>query len=80
MTRLEIEIGEIVLRGVPAEYADDLGPLVEERLSLLAGGPVEAHPDGLLTRGTPHVADRQALADLVAHEVWAQTEIQRGGG
>ena len=35
-TVLEIEIGEIVLHGLPAEhasYVDGLGPLVQQRLS-----------------------------------------------
>ena len=41
VTRLEIEIGEIVLRDLPAAYAgyaDGLGPLVEQRLAASAEG------------------------------------------
>lgn len=80
MTRLEIEVGEIVLRDLPAEYAgyaDGLGPLVEQRLAALAQG--HAVPDRVV--GAPEVSDRAALADLVARQVWsaARPHTERAG-
>ncbi len=53
MTRYEIELGEVVLRGVPRGYADGLASLIEERLAELAAvaemGALAAHgaPDRL---------------------------------
>lgn len=81
MTRVEIEVGEIVLRGLPAEcagYADGLGPLVEQRLAALAQG--HAAPERIV--GAPEVRDRAALADLVARQVWsaARPHTERAGG
>lgn len=59
MTRFEIDVDEIVVRGLPAtQVPDDLGRLVETRLAQLARGE---EPQGTT-----------ALAELVADGVWAE--------
>lgn len=68
MTRLEIDIDELVLRGLPAEYVHALPPLVQQRLSELAQRREPVVPR---FTGEP-VADVGALADLVARQVWAE--------
>jgi hypothetical protein len=63
MTRFEIDVEEIVVRGLPAaQVPDDLGPLVEERLLQLARGE---EPQGTAAGVT-------GLAALVADGVWAE--------
>jgi hypothetical protein len=63
MTRFEIDVEEIVVRGLPAaQVPDDLGRLVEARLAQLARGE---EPQGT-------TAGSAALAELVADGVWAE--------
>jgi hypothetical protein len=85
MTRLEIHVERLVLRGVPEEFAAGLGELVERRLTELAttgrrpDEPPPTRPDP--RRGTAAaggaVADRDALAALVADRIW--TASREGG-
>jgi hypothetical protein len=67
VTRLEVEIGDVVLRGVPPEYGaghgSGFGALVEDRIGALARG--ESRDTGIADR-----EGEQALADLVAEQVW----------
>ena len=67
MTRLELEVGDLVLRGLPASYGEGFGPLIEERLGALARG-VEISPGGL--------GPQAALADRVARQVWEEVRPQ----
>ena len=70
MTRLEIEVDELVLRGLPAAYAgyaDGLAPLVEQRLGRSWPGAAARGP---ARRTRRPVTDQAALADLVARQVW----------
>jgi hypothetical protein len=84
MTRVEIHIDELVLRGLPQEYVDALPPLVERRLTELAQRREPVVPR--VARGP--VADVGALADLVARQVWAEArtsgwadpDAAQGGG
>jgi hypothetical protein len=81
MTRLEIRIERLVLRGVPEEYANGLRELVERRLTELAtAGPSTDEADGA-ARGNAAtattVADREALAALVADRIL--TASREGG-
>jgi hypothetical protein len=70
MTRLEIHIDELVLRGLPQEYADQLRLLVGQRLTELA-----QRPEVVSSRQTQEpIADAGALADLVARHVLAQID------
>jgi hypothetical protein len=68
MTRLEIHIDELVLRGLPQEYADRLPLLVEQRLTELAQRR-EVVPSA---QTHEPIADVGSLADLVARQVLAQ--------
>jgi hypothetical protein len=68
VTRLEMEIGDVVLRGVPAAYGASFGTLVEERINTLARGES-------LEPGAEDPDDERSLADLVAHQVW--DEVRR---
>jgi hypothetical protein len=61
MTRLEVEVGEVVLRGVPAAYGVGFGPLVEQRLADLARGA-----EGDVAAAGPQAA----LVNQVAGQVW----------
>jgi hypothetical protein len=72
MTDFEVEIADVVLRGVPATYRLTFGALVEDRIGVLArGGELPGHPgDG---------ADEQALAELVARQVWGEVRRATGG-
>jgi hypothetical protein len=88
MTRIEIHIDRLVLRGVPDELAVGIGPLVEARLAELAstGHPLDA-PDAASARaGTggrdrgARVGSRQALADLVANRVWSASRTGGASG
>lgn len=80
MTRIDLQIDHLVLRGVPAEVAEGIGPLVEERLSELA----TADRRGATTPGwavaTPRralpVSDRDDLAAHIARDVWASARAQ----
>ena len=87
MTRIEVHIDRLVLRGVPAEFAEGLGPLIEQRLSELAtadrrGDAAPLQPEPRTRRERP-AADRETLATRVARDVWAaakphlQTGAQR---
>jgi hypothetical protein len=75
MTRFDLHIDHLVLRGVPAELAEGIGPLVEQRLSELATadrrgdeapGWVAAAP-----RRSQPVTDRDGFAAQIARDVWA---------
>lgn len=60
MSRIEVEIGELVLRGVPHSDAAAVSALVAARIEALAGGSDE--PAG----------EEHPLADQVAHAVWSE--------
>lgn len=68
MTRLELDIGDVVLRGLPPTYAATFGPLVEERIAALARGETT-------DPGRQDLDGEQSLADQVAHRVW--DEVRR---
>ena len=68
MTRVELDIGDVVLRGVPPTYGATFGALVEERLGAVARGEMPAP-------GRQDPDEEQALADQVAHQVW--DEVRR---
>ena len=82
MTRIEVHIDRVVLRGVPGELAEGLGPLIAQRLSELATadrrgdeapGSATAHREHPLT-------DREGLAAQVARDTWAAARVQLRGG
>ena len=68
MTRVELEIGDVVLRGLPRSYGATFGALVEERIGAVARGET---PDP----GREDLDAEQALADQVAQQVW--DEVRR---
>ena len=68
--RYEIAIEELVLRDVPPELADGLGPAVQEHLAALAAGTSPAAPTG-------QAATTDNLAGRIAHAVW---DSVRSGG
>jgi hypothetical protein len=77
MTRIDVSIECLVLRGVPAEMADGLGPLVEQRLGELAtadrrGEPAPQWASKALRHERP-VTDREGLAAQVARDTWASS-------
>ena len=85
MTRIEVHIDRLVLRGVPAELAEGLGPLVEQRLAELAtadrrgeDAPLQPAPR---TRNERPAHDRETLAARIARDVWASAKphVQIGG-
>ena len=69
MSRIEVDIGELVLRGVPQADAAAVSALVAARIEALAGG---GPSDG--TVGDEH----HALADQVAHVVWGEVRESVG--
>jgi hypothetical protein len=72
MTRLELDIGDVVLRGLPPTYGATFGPLVEERIAALARGETK----------DPTLQDldgEQALADQVARRVWDEVRRSTDG-
>lgn len=74
MTRIDIDIERLVLRGVPAELADGLGPLVEARLGELATADRRGEEPpawAAAPRRARAVADREGLAAQVARDTWA---------
>lgn len=74
MTRIDIEIERLVLRDVPAELAQGIGPLVTERLSELATADRrgDAAPRwAVAPRHPAAVTDREGLAAQVARDTWA---------
>ena len=77
MTRIDVSIERLVLRGVPAEMAEGLGPLVEQRLSELATadrrGEVAPHWASEPMRRERPVTDREGLAAHVARDTWASS-------
>ena len=83
MTRLEIRIERLVLRGVPEEYANGLGELVEQRLTEIATAGLHSDESAPGRAGRANaaaaagVADRDALAALVADRIW--TASREGG-
>jgi len=89
VTRIEIRIDSLVLRGVPDELAVGIGPLIEARLTELASRhPLDA-PDAPAARpgiaprsrdGGERVGDRESLAQLVANRVWSESRIGGASG
>ena len=83
MTRLEIRIERLVLRGVPEEYANGLGELVEQRLTEIATAglhgdePAPGRAGRANAAAAAGIADRDALAALVADRIW--TASREGG-
>jgi hypothetical protein len=69
VTRFEIHIDELLLRGVPPEFSAGLSEQIRQRIGELipsgedaATAPTRAESTGL--------GDRDALAALVARQVW----------
>ncbi|HET8927443.1 MAG TPA: hypothetical protein VFN24_06385 [Microbacterium sp.] len=75
MTRIDLHIDRLVLRGVPAELAEGIGPLVAERLGELAtadrrGAEVPRWAAAPRRRERP-ATDREGLAARIARDTWA---------
>lgn len=89
MTRIEIRIDELVLRGVPQEYAGVIAARVEEHLTELARRHVADHGvEGIASSRLDAVAPRPArapaegvgaLAADVARQVWGAAVGPIGG-
>ena len=77
MTRIDLRIERLVLRGVPAELAEGLGPLVEQRLGELATadrrGEVAPPWASALQRRERPATDREGLAAQIARDTWASS-------
>ena len=74
MTRIDLDIECLVLRGVPAELAEGIGPLVAERLSELATADRRGDEPprwAAAPRRARPVTDREDLAAQVARSTWA---------
>lgn len=79
MTRIDIDIERLVLRGVPAEFAEGIGPLVAERLSQLATADRRGEDPprwAAAPRRARPATDREALAAQVAGDTWAAARAQ----
>jgi hypothetical protein len=68
VTYLELDIGNVVLRGLPSTYGATFGALVEQRIGAIAHGET-TDPDRQDLDG------EQGLADQVARQVW--DEVRR---
>jgi hypothetical protein len=89
VTRIELRIDELVLRGVPEEYAAEMAGRIEQQLTELAarhtseGGTLElrnARWDAVQTRpARAPVEGAAGLASEVARQVWGATVGQVGG-
>jgi hypothetical protein len=89
VTRIELRIDELVLRDVPAEYADELAGRIERQLSELAarqvsGGAIQGlqntRSDRVETRPVRAPVEGAAgLASEVARQVWGAAVGQVGG-
>ncbi|WP_243073644.1 hypothetical protein [Microbacterium sp. SS28] len=74
MTRIDVHIDRLVLRGVPPELAEGLGPLVEVRLSELATADRRGDEAPAWAAPPPRraaITDRDGLAAHIARDVWA---------
>jgi hypothetical protein len=84
MTRIDVQIDHLVLRGVPAELAQGIGPLVEQRLSELATADRRGDESPGWATATPRrsqpVTDRDGLAAHIARDVWASARTHIQGG
>jgi hypothetical protein len=84
MTRIDVQIDHLVLRGVPAELAQGIGPLVEQRLSELATADRRGDESPGWAAATPRrsqpVTDRDGLAAHIARDVWASARAHIQGG
>ena len=84
MTRIEVHIDRLVLRGVPGELAEGIAPLVAQRLSELATadrrGDTAPGWATARSRREPPAHDRETLAERVARDVWASAKphVQTG--
>lgn len=79
MTRIDIDIERLVLRGVPAELAEGIGPLVAERLSQLATADRRGDDPprwAAAPRRARPATDLETLAAQVARDTWASTRAQ----
>ncbi len=79
MTRYVVDIDEIVLRGVAAEEARDLGARVEQRLHELLSAPGDDGRRAAAQRETAPRGREGDLADRVARSIWAQVHDDRTG-
>ncbi len=89
MTRIELRIDELVLRGVPAEYAAEMAGRIEQQLTELAARHVSgggtpglrnARSDAVQTRpARAQVEGAAGLASEVARQVWGAAVGQVGG-
>jgi hypothetical protein len=84
VTRIEVHIDRLVLRGVPGELTEGIGPLVAQRLGELAtadrrgdDAPRWAAPP---LRREHMVTDREGLAAQIARDTWAAAHVQVPGG
>jgi|GEM_PF-2937931 len=83
MTRIEIDIERVVLRGVPPELAEGIGPLIAQRLSELATADRRGDDPprwAAAQRRTRPATDREGLAAQVARDTWASAREQIGEG
>jgi hypothetical protein len=82
VTRIEVHIDRVVLRGVPGELAEDLGPLIAQRLSELATADRRGDeaPGSATARREHPLTDREGLAAQVARETWAAARVHVRGG
>ena len=84
MTRIDVQIDRLVLRGVPAELTRGIGPLVEQRLSELATADRRGDEAPGWAAPTPRrsqpVTDRDGLAAHIARDVWASARTYLPGG
>jgi hypothetical protein len=79
MTRIDIDIERLVLRGVPAEFAEGIGPVVAERLSELATADRRGDDPprwAAAPRRARPATDRETLAAQVARDTWASARAQ----
>ena len=72
MSRVEVVIDELVLRGVSPVHARQVAAALESRLAVLAGGgaPVRGR-DEAFRRLEPVTAKESDLGDSVADAMWA---------
>jgi hypothetical protein len=72
MTRVEIVIDDLILRGVPPERAHDVASSLEARLATLAAGSDAALPERAeASRRLPELeTTADGLGDSVAGAVW----------
>ena len=81
MTRIEVHIDRLVLRGVPAELTEGLAPLVELRLAELATADRRGQPPPGTTpaRRREAAVDTAGLAARIARDIWSAARPRTDG-